>query len=117
YFAGDRPGGYGQSDIWRVSIHDNGTFGGPENLGPAINTEARETFPFITDNDELYFSSDGRVGFGGLDVYGVKTYGNGTFGEVQNVGDPVNSKADDFAYYINPEDNRGFFSSNSEGGK
>jgi len=117
YFASDRPGGYGNSDIWRISIHDNGTFGGPENLGPAINTEARETFPFITNNDELYFSSDGRVGLGGLDVYGVKTYGNGSFGEVQNIGEPVNSKADDFAYYINPENKQGFFSSNREGGK
>src|SRR5690606_2455824 len=117
YFASDRPGGYGKSDIWRVSIHDNGTFGGPENLGPAINTEARETFPFITDNDELYFSSDGRVGLGGLDIYGVKTYSNGSFGEVQNVGEPINSKADDFAYYINLENKQGFFSSNREGGQ
>ena len=117
YFASDRPGGYGKSDIWRVSIHDNGTFGGPENLGPAINTEARETFPFITDNDELYFSSDGRVGLGGLDIYGVKTYSNGSFGEVQNVGEPINSKSDDFAYYINLENKQGFFSSNREGGQ
>ncbi len=62
YFVSDRPGGYGSSDLWRISIHENGNFGGPENLGPAINTEARETFPFITENNELYFSSNGRVG-------------------------------------------------------
>lgn len=117
YFASDRPGGYGNSDLWRIAIHDNGTFGGPENLGPAINTEARETFPFITENDELYFSSDGRVGLGGLDVYGVKTYSNGSFAEVQNIGAPVNSKADDFAYYIDPATKQGFFSSNREGGQ
>ena len=117
YFASDRPGGYGNSDLWRIAIHDNGTFGGPENLGPAINTEARETFPFITDTDELYFSSDGRIGLGGLDIYGVKTYADGSYGEVQNIGAPVNSKADDFAYYIDPLTKQGFFSSNREGGQ
>ena len=117
YFASDRPGGYGNSDLWRIAVYENGNFGGPENLGPEINTEARETFPFITDNNELYFSSDGRVGLGGLDVYAVKTYADGSFGEVQNVGEPVNSKADDFAYYINKETKQGFFSSNREGGQ
>lgn len=117
YFASDRPGGYGASDIWRTSIHDNGTFGGPENLGPAINTEARETFPFMSENDELYFSSDGRIGLGGLDVYAVKTHADGSFGEVQNVGEPINSKADDFAYYIDHQSKQGFFSSNREGGQ
>jgi len=116
YFASDRPGGFGNSDLWRISIHDNGTFGGPENLGPDINTEARETFPFLTENDELYFSSDGRVGLGGLDVYAVKTKADGSFGEIQNVGAPVNSEADDFAYYINPTTKQGFFSSNRDGG-
>lgn len=117
YFVSDRPGGFGNSDLWRIAIHDNGTFGGPENLGPAINTEARETFPFITENNELYFSSDGRVGLGGLDVYAVKTKSDGSFGEVQNVGEPINSKSDDFAYYVDNETGQGFFSSNREGGK
>lgn len=117
YFASDRPGGYGGSDLWRVSIHDNGTFGGPENLGPAINTEFRDTFPFITSNDELYFSTDGRVGLGGLDVFGVKTYADGSFGEVQNLGAPINTNADDFAYYIDYQTKQGFVSSNREGGK
>ena len=116
YFVSDRMGGFGSSDLWRIAIHDNGTFGGPENLGPDINTEARETFPFITENDELYFSSDGRVGLGGLDVYAVQTKSDGSFGEIQNIGAPVNSKADDFAYYINPVTGQGFFSSNREGG-
>ncbi len=117
YFASDRPGGYGNSDLWRIAIHDNGTFGGPENLGPEINTEARETFPFINENNELYFSTDGRVGLGGLDVYGVKTKADGSYGEVQNVGEPINSKADDFAYYIDFKSKQGFFSSNREGGR
>jgi len=116
YFVSDRPGGFGSSDLWRIAIHDNGTFGGPENLGPDINTEARETFPFITANDELYFSSDGRVGLGGLDVYAVKAKPDGSFGEIENIGAPVNSNADDFAYYIDPATKKGFFSSNREGG-
>ena len=117
YFASDRPGGYGSSDIWRVAIHSDGSFGGPENLGAHINTEARETFPFINENNELYFSSDGRVGLGGLDVYGVKTFVDGSFGEVHNVGEPINSQADDFAYYIDYQSKTGFFSSNRSGGK
>ena len=116
YFVSDRPGGFGSSDIWRIAIHDNGTFGGPENAGPAINTEARETFPFLTQNDELYFSSNGRVGLGGLDIYAVQTKKDGSFGEVQNIGAPVNSSADDFAYYIDEQTKTGFFSSNREGG-
>jgi len=117
YFVSDRPGGFGSSDLWRIALHNNGTFGGPENLGPGINTEARETFPYINSNDELYFSSDGRVGLGGLDVYAVKTYADGSFGNIQNVGAPVNSNADDFAYYIDYKTKEGFFSSNRTGGK
>ncbi|WP_448606279.1 OmpA family protein [Paenimyroides ceti] len=117
YFASDRPGGFGASDIWRIALHPNGTFGGPENLGPHINTEGRENFPFVTANDELYFSSDGRPGLGGLDVFGVKIKDGGAFGEVMNVGTPVNSAYDDFAYMIDMSTQRGFFSSNRPGGK
>ncbi len=116
YFSSDRPGGYGASDLWMVSINGGG-YGNPQNLGPGINTEARETFPYINSNDELYFSSDGRVGLGGLDVYAVKTYADGSFGGIQNVGAPVNSNADDFAYYIDYKTKEGFFSSNRTGGK
>ena len=115
YFASDRPGGYGNSDLWKVSLNGN-TLGVPQNLGPDINTEGRETFPYINENDELYFSSDGRVGLGGLDVYGVKVRSNGSFGEVHNVGEPINSNSDDFAYYINYNTKEGFFSSNRTGG-
>lgn len=116
YFSSDRPGGYGASDLWKVSINGGG-YGTPQNLGPGINTEGRETFPYINSNDELYFSSDGRVGLGGLDVYGVKIKEDGGFFEVQNVGSPVNSNADDFAYYIDYKTKEGFFSSNRTGGK
>ena len=82
-----------------------------------INTEGRESFPFITDKDELYFCSDARPGLGGLDVYAVRLKADGSAGEVQNVGEPVNSPYDDFAYYIDPQTRQGFFSSNREGGK
>ena len=116
YFSSDRPGGYGASDLWMVSINGGG-YGNPQNLGPGINTEGRETFPYINSNDELYFSSDGRVGLGGLDVYGVKVKEDGGFFEVQNIGAPVNSNADDFAYYIDYKTKEGFFSSNRTGGK
>lgn len=116
YFASDRPGGFGNSDLWKVSVNGSG-YGVPQNLGPAINTEGRETFPFINSNDELYFSSDGRIGLGGLDVYGVKIKDNGSFYEVQNVGEPINSNTDDFAYYIDYKTKEGFFSSNRVGGK
>ena len=116
YFVSDRPGGIGGADIWKVSINGTG-FGTPENLGPKINTEGRESFPFITDKDELYFCSDARPGLGGLDVYAVRLKADGSAGEVQNVGEPVNSPYDDFAYYIDPKTRQGFFSSNREGGK
>lgn len=116
YFSSDRPGGYGESDLYRVRIN-NKSYSTPENLGPEINTEARETFPFVSANNELYFSSNGRVGLGGLDVYAVKTQKNGLLGEVQNLGAPVNSPYDDFAYYIDSNTKYGYFSSNREEGK
>ncbi|UUV22369.1 OmpA family protein [Paenimyroides aestuarii] len=116
YFASDRPGGFGESDLWQVAIHPSGAFGGPVNMGEGINTEGRETFPFVTESGELYFSSDGRVGLGGLDVYATKLDRNSQPGEIHNVGAPINGNADDFAYYIDPNTKQGFFSSNREGG-
>ena len=117
YFSSDRPGGFGSSDLWQVAIHPSGAFGGPVNMGSAINTEARETFPFVTPTGALYFSSDGRIGLGGLDVYAVKLDRNSNPGEIHNLGSPVNSNADDFAYYIDADSRQGFFSSNRDGGK
>ncbi|WKW45957.1 OmpA family protein [Myroides sp. JBRI-B21084] len=117
YFSSDRPGGFGSSDLWQVAIHPSGAFGGPVNMGEGINTEARETFPYVTADNDLYFSSDGRVGLGGLDVYATKLDRNSTPGEIQNLGTPINSNADDFAYYIDSASKEGFFSSNRDGGK
>lgn len=111
YFASNRPGGYGQSDLYKADIFEDGSLGRPVNLGPEINTPGKETFPFITKNNELYFSSDGHFGLGGLDVFYVEIKRNG-FGNLLNVGEPVNSYADDFAFGIDTETQRGFVSSN-----
>lgn len=117
YFASDMPGTFGQSDLFKVKINDDGTYGTPTNLGPQINTEGRETFPFISGDNELYFASDGRPGLGGLDVFVAKIETDNSFFDVQNVGEPINSKQDDFAYIINTKNQNGFFSSNREKGK
>lgn len=115
FFASDRPGGYGMSDIYSVSINEDGTFGNPENLGPGINTEARETFPFVTDT-KLYFASDGHPGLGGLDVFVAQLQPNGTYIKAINVGEPINSHFDDFAFIINEENRTGYFTSNRTSG-
>lgn len=116
YFASDMPGTFGQSDLFKVTINSDGSFGTPENLGPTINTEGRETFPFVSDDNELFFSSDGQPGLGGLDVYVSKINQDQILGEVQNVGAPINSTQDDFAFMIDGKSRNGFFSSNREGG-
>lgn len=115
YFASDRPGGYGMSDIYSVSVNEDGTFGNPENMGPGINTEARETFPFVT-NDKIYFASDGHPGLGGLDVFVAKLQPDGTFVKAINVGEPINSHFDDFGFIINEETRTGYFTSNRGSG-
>ncbi|WP_300977249.1 OmpA family protein [Flavobacterium sp.] len=116
YFASDRPGTIGQSDLYKVAINSNGTYGEPINLGTEINTEGRETFPFVTKDNQLYFASDGHPGLGGLDVFTTKINNDGTFDEVENEGAEVNSPKDDFGYYRDSETNKGFFSSNRDGG-
>tara|TARA_R110002124_G_scaffold71232_6_gene190939 strand:+ start:8025 stop:10022 length:1998 start_codon:yes stop_codon:yes gene_type:complete len=117
YFASDMPGTFGQSDLFKVKINDDGTYGAPENLGKAINTEGRETFPFISDDNELYFASDGRPGLGGLDIYVTKIEKDDNFNEIKNIGAPVNGSKDDFGFLIDSKSRVGFFTSNREGGK
>ncbi|WP_298520711.1 OmpA family protein [uncultured Kordia sp.] len=115
YFASDKPGGKGQSDLYKVAI--KGTeFGEPENLGDTINTEGRETFPFISKDNKLYFSSDGHVGLGGLDVFVSDIDRANDFREVFNLGRPINSPEDDFTFIINETTGSGYFASNREGG-
>ncbi len=114
YFSSNMPGTKGMSDIYKVAILDDGTFGKPVNLGDKINTEARETFPFISNKNELYFASDGHPGLGGLDVFITQIKEDGTYGKVKNVGEPVNSNFDDFSFIIDTASKNGFFSSNRE---
>lgn len=116
YFASDMPGTLGQSDIFKCKIDEDGSFGIPENLGTEINTEGRETFPFVSDDNELYFASDGHPGLGGLDIFYSKIE-NGGFSKVKNIGETANSPNDDFGFVINTQTKRGFLTSNREGGK
>ncbi|MCB0458181.1 MAG: OmpA family protein [Flavobacteriaceae bacterium] len=115
YFASDMPGTFGMSDIWYVDINEDGTYGIPVNLGPNINTEAREGFPFISEMNNLYFSSDGHSGLGGLDIMVSQLGTDGTPGEVTNLGEPANSKKDDFAFIIEEGKRIGYLSSNRDG--
>jgi outer membrane protein OmpA-like peptidoglycan-associated protein len=115
YFASDMPGSLGASDIFVVDIHADGSYGKPVNLGPKINTESRETFPFMTDSDILYFTSDGHPGLGGFDVFATKIEEEGDL-KIVNLGEPINSSQDDFSFIINWKNNKGFFASNREGG-
>ncbi|MFH6995508.1 OmpA family protein [Flavobacterium sp. FlaQc-48] len=116
YFASDMPGGYGQSDLYSVSVNNDESFGTPKNLGKTINTEGRETFPFVSGDNELYFASDGQPGLGGLDIFVAKMNGDASFGTIKNIGEPINSKQDDFAFIINSKNRNGFLSSNRKGG-
>lgn len=116
YFASDMPGTLGQSDIFKVAINFDGSFGTPENLGEIINTEGRETFPFITSDNELYFASDGHPGLGGLDVFVYKVETDKWYKKVLNVGETLNSSKDDFGFLINTTTRLGYFTSNRDGG-
>jgi len=117
YFASDMPGSLGESDIFMVEIKEDGSFGTPVNLGNTINTEARETFPFITSEEVLYFSSDGHPGLGGLDVFGTKIADGKLDRAILNVGEPINSKMDDFTYIMDEESRKGYFASNRPEGQ
>jgi outer membrane protein OmpA-like peptidoglycan-associated protein len=105
------PGGFGESDIWKVSVDANG-YGKPQNLGATINTSDKENFPFITEDNVLYFSSRGKQGLGGFDVFKIDLNTNEG---IQNVGKPVNSEFDDFSFSFNKTLNVGYFSSNRKG--
>jgi len=116
YFTSDRPGGYGGTDIYYSEIHDRGGVGSPINAGPAVNTEGNEMFPFINEEGKLFFSSDGHVGFGQLDVFSTISNEEGEIVDVINLGTPINSSSDDFGYYGLPNGIDGYVSSNREGG-
>ncbi|RPD99653.1 flagellar motor protein MotB [Aureibaculum marinum] len=115
YFVSDRPGSIGKTDIWVVDILPDGTYSEPRNMGNRINTEEREMFPHIDDDNMLFFSSNGHAGFGNLDIFASKIYDN-TVSEPINLGEPLNSPKDDFAYILRDE-TQGYFSSNRKEGK
>lgn len=114
YFASDMPGSLGSYDIYKVPIMQDGITGVPVNLGPLVNTAEREQFPFISDNNTLYYSSNGHQGFGGLDVF-RSVQVNGTFANPVNLGEPLNGPMDDFNYVVKETKNSGFVSSNRSG--
>ena len=113
YFSSNMPGGFGLYDLYVAEIKDDGSLGKAENLGQNINTEGQEAFPFVTSENMLYFSSDGHLGLGGLDVFYSKNVDD-KWSNSKNVGIPVNSGADDFAFMIKEEN--GYVSSNRTGG-
>jgi len=116
FFASDMPGGYGESDLYVSQVADDGTIGTPKNLGSTINTVENDMFPSFA-NGMLYFASDGHFGWGGLDIYESKFYGDMRFSEPRNLGAPINSNKDDFAYIVDAADGYGYFSSNRAMGK
>ncbi|MFD1063791.1 OmpA family protein [Winogradskyella litorisediminis] len=116
YFVSDRKGGFGEADIYVVDINDDGTFSEPRNLGENINTPGRELFPSIDEAGTLYYSSDGSVNYGLLDIFKSDIINNPN-AVSENIGEPFNSSYDDFAYIFNSETMEGYLSSNREGGK
>lgn len=113
YFSSDMPGSIGGVDIWKVSINDDGSYGKPENLGSKVNTEGYESFPYIAeDNTTLFFASSGKPGLGGLDIFKIDL---SKAEEPTNLGIPINTEKDDFAFSFNKTENIGFLSSNRDG--
>jgi outer membrane protein OmpA-like peptidoglycan-associated protein len=112
FFASDRPGGYGGSDIY-YCILNNGYWQDPVNLGPMINTKGNESYPYINGEGEFFFSSDGHSGLGGKDIFVTKQTGSGWLKPIR-LDEPINSKFDDFGIVTDALMNEGYFSSNRE---
>ncbi|WP_124981196.1 OmpA family protein [Nonlabens xiamenensis] len=124
YFSSDMPGSVGydldqkfaKSDLWFVEINEDGTYSEPENLG-IVNTSGRETFPFVSKNNVLYFASSGHQGLGGLDIFASTINADGNWSKPVNIGKPINSPKDDFAFIVDDETSIGYFSSNRPKGE
>lgn len=114
YFASTMPGGYGETDIY-VSYRVGSSWGTPENLGPEINSEGRDQFPFIAKDGILFYASDGMAGLGGLDIFKSRLV-DGNWASPKNMGAPVNSNADDFGLIMETESRSGYFTSRRAGG-
>lgn len=116
YFVSDMPGGFGGTDIYKAAILTDGNIGNPENLGAKVNTNGNESFPFVSANNQLFFSSNGHIGLGGLDVFVADISNLGVVSAIQHGGKLLNSSRDDFGFVLNKELTNGYFSSNRDGG-
>lgn len=115
-FASDMDGGQGGKDLWYVKEESRGKWSSPINLGTTINTKGDEMFPYVKDDGNLYFASNGHVGMGGLDIFKADQLGDAKWGNVTNMKAPINSNANDFGIIFN-KDKSGFFTSDREGGR
>ncbi|WP_335965189.1 OmpA family protein [Galbibacter sp. PAP.153] len=116
FFVSDMPGGKGMSDIYAVAINTDGSYGEPTNLGAQINTESRESFPYISPQGKLYFASDGQPGLGGFDIFSAEIDSQLQIQNVANLGAGINSPQDDFSITMYPDGKSGYFASNRKGG-
>ncbi len=115
YFSSDMPGTIGSMDLYVVDVHEDGTYGVPQNLGATINTLHREQFPFVSTDGTLYFASDGHQGNGNLDIFMCKKISDTEFDQPVNLGSSINSEMDDFNYILDEAKSKGYFSSNRNG--
>lgn len=116
-FASDMPGTIGKTDLWFSRKDNSGNWSKPVNLGPEINTEGEERFPFLHENGNLFFASNGLVGVGGLDIFLAMPQGEGKYSDPFNLGASINSNRDDFGFILGADEKKGYFSSNREGGR
>ena len=115
YFASDRPGGMGGMDIWMVQRRGD-EWGTPVNMGPMINTDGDEVFPFIHADGTLYFASSGQMGLGGLDIFYSSLNESNVWKKPSSLGKPFNTENDDFGFIVDRDKKNGYFSSNRPGG-
>src|SRR5690606_30714152 len=117
-FVSDIPGGYGGKDLWLIEYDKKAkTWGEPQNLGPAINTAGDEMFPFVRENGDLYFASNGHPGMGGLDNFKSASTGKLKWSKPENMRAPINSPSDDFGLIMEADAEKGYFASNRPGGR
>ncbi len=117
-FASNLTGGYGENDLWMVKYDaSSDSWGVPTNLGPEINSPGNDVFPFISEHNNLYYSTNGKAGMGGLDIFKADSIGVGKWGKAENMQFPINSNKDDFGVVLESSEKRGYLSSNREGTK
>lgn len=117
FFASDMPGGFGDADIYYCEIYEDGMLSEPRNAGANINTSGNDFFPFFSNEDKFYFSSNGHLGFGGLDIYESEFTTEMGFSKAVNLGKVINTAYDDFAMVFYKDNKNGYFSSNRPNGK